>query len=32
VDTTIWLEPYISGGSYWTWPIVNFGVDTVFGW
>lgn len=32
VTTTLWLEPYIAGGSYWTWPITNFGVDTIFGW
>ena len=25
------LEPYITGGAAWTWPVTNFGVDTVFG-
>jgi hypothetical protein len=29
--TTISLEPYISSGNYWTWPIEDFGVDTIFG-
>jgi hypothetical protein len=32
VRTTIYLEPYIAGGQFWTWPITDFGVDTVFGW
>ncbi len=29
--TTISLEPYIAGGDYWTWPIADFGTDTIFG-
>lgn len=32
VLTTIYLEPYISGSGYWTWPVTDFGVDTVLGW
>jgi hypothetical protein len=32
VRTTIYLEPYISGSSFWIWPVTDFGVDTVFGW
>lgn len=31
VETKFYLEPYLSTGDYWTWPITNFGVDTVFG-
>jgi len=30
--TTLFLEPYISADDYWTWPITNFGTDTIFGW
>lgn len=29
--TTITLESYISSGNYWTWPITDFGTDTIFG-
>jgi hypothetical protein len=32
VVTTFYLEPYVASGSFWTWPIVDFGVDTIFGW
>jgi hypothetical protein len=32
VLTCFYLEPFISGGVFWTWPIVNYGVDTIFGW
>lgn len=31
VVSIFYLEPYISIGDRWTWPIVNFGVDTIFG-
>jgi hypothetical protein len=32
VVSTYWLEPYIAGEVYWTWPVTNFGVDTIFAW
>ncbi len=32
VRTVFYLEPYISGSNFWTWPAINFGTDTVFGW
>lgn len=32
VRTIFYLEPYISGNSFWTWPILDFGTDTIFGW
>lgn len=32
VISTFYLEPYIGGGTYWTWPVTNFGVDSIFGW
>lgn len=31
VESKFYLEPYLSVGTAWTWPITNFGVDTVFG-
>lgn len=31
VRTTFVLEPYLPGLDAWTWPIVAFGTDTVFG-
>jgi len=31
VETKLYLEPYITSGDYWTWPILDFGVDTIFG-
>ncbi len=31
IETKFFLEPYISTGDQWTWPITNFGVDTIFG-
>lgn len=31
VKTTLFLEPYVGGGDYMTWPGV-WGTDTVFGW
>jgi hypothetical protein len=31
VETKFYLEPYIGSGDYWTWPIEDFGVDTIFG-
>lgn len=31
VLTTFVLEPYVPGGIAWTWPILDFGTDTVFG-
>ena len=31
VQTTFVLEPYVPGTAAWTWPIANFGVDTIFG-
>jgi hypothetical protein len=31
VKTTFYLEPYVSGGSYMTWPGI-WGTDTIFGW
>lgn len=31
VQTTYVLEPYIPGSIAWTWPVTNFGVDTIFG-
>ncbi len=31
VETKFYLEPYLTTGDYWTWPITDFGVDTVFG-
>lgn len=31
IETVFYLEPYISVGDYWTWPVEDFGVDTVFG-
>jgi hypothetical protein len=31
VLTTLYLEPYVGSGDYWTWPVV-WGTDTVFGW
>jgi hypothetical protein len=32
VITTFYLEPYISVETFWVWPILDFGVDTIFGW
>jgi len=32
VRTTFYLEPYIAGTDFWTWPSTDFGVDTIFGW
>jgi len=29
---TLYLEPYITAGTYWTWPVMDFGTDTIFGW
>ena len=31
VETKFFLEPYMTDGDAWTWPITDFGVDTVFG-
>lgn len=31
VATKFFLEPYITSGDYWTWPVDDFGTDTVFG-
>lgn len=31
VASKFFLEPYITSGDYWTWPIEDFGTDTVFG-
>lgn len=31
VRTSFVLEPYLPGPGAWTWPITNFGVDTIFG-
>lgn len=31
VETKFYLEPYLTTGDYWTWPIIDFGVDTIFG-
>jgi hypothetical protein len=31
VKTTFYLEPYIGGGTYMTWP-GTWGTDTIFGW
>lgn len=31
IETKFYLEPYLTNGDAWTWPITNFGVDTVFG-
>ena len=30
--TRIVLEPYIAAGDYWTFPILDYGTDTVFGY
>ncbi len=32
LESTYYLEPYVTSGDYWTWPITDFGTDTVFGW
>jgi len=32
VRTVFYLEPYIAGTDFWTWPATDFGVDTIFGW
>jgi hypothetical protein len=31
VKTTLYLESYVSFENLWTFPITNFGTDTVFG-
>jgi len=31
VETTLSLESYISFTNFWTWPIIDFGTDTIFG-
>lgn len=31
VETKLYLEPYLTAADYWTWPITDFGTDTVFG-
>ena len=31
IRTSFVLEPYLPGIGAWTWPITNFGVDTIFG-
>lgn len=32
IETKLYLEPYLTSGTYWTWPITDFGTDTIFGW
>lgn len=32
IETVLYLEPYLTSGNYWTWPITDFGTDTIFGW
>lgn len=31
VQTSYVLEPYVPGTVAWTWPVTNFGTDTIFG-
>jgi hypothetical protein len=31
VETTLYLEPYITNEEAWRWPILDFGTDTIFG-
>jgi hypothetical protein len=31
IRTTFILEPYVPGVNAWTWPITDFGTDTIFG-
>ncbi len=31
MESKFYLEPYLIRGAVWTWPITNFGVDTIFG-
>lgn len=31
VKTVLYLEPYLSAASYWTWDIADYGTDTIFG-
>lgn len=31
IETTFYLEPYLATTDAWTWPIEDFGTDTVFG-
>lgn len=32
IETKLYMEPYLTSGTYWTWPITDFGTDTIFGW
>lgn len=32
LETKLYMEPYLTSGTYWTWPITDFGTDTIFGW
>jgi len=31
IETKYYLESYLTAGDYWTWPITDFGTDTIFG-
>jgi len=32
IRTIFYLEPYVNGSGYWTWPVTDFGTDTIFSW